>query len=878
MLSWYHRVKGLISVVGRRARASNNSRRRHARSTNNIESLEAREYFAADVALSVPSAASLAELTATLGIELPQPETVAATPAPVCAASVTNRDKLLTNLPAPLISDLNYDGRFSSEDLVLYYQDKQTVKWLRGVESDNLDETLDLISSLQLLGYETGNTVGTAMLCSSGLVANLPSSSTTVSRAYYPGTSVVRSITSHVQSKTDPRYRAVRHFDRQGKLQSDSFELYRDNLNQLYSRSFTEYDTSGNIRASSTQVFDEAGQLRRLTSTAYPVPSQASRTTDVWFFDASGKTVSRKTIYYDSRGIEVGLRQFGFDGGKPISVATGTYDSNGQLVAQSILPAPADANEQFGIGYSQSAYLAQIDDAYAQALTATESAVVQVLRMNQLPSQSNLSGIISQLNLPEAEASRYRRLQHYFNVLKNLSKSRLTGDYTLFYKDFANSLDPVTGDWAAWFSNFVEAEHLTMPIPPLTASVVRDTQDATKIASLANAYRQKLGLNPQSYLEALFEDQVAYEQGLLESLRKVKSNIKMLELRAQSGGAPVFDWVIGVDSEQLATIGTQPLVALTSHYFFPYVNGKYILDEVNEDVVRERVEKSLTNEDAIYLVNIEVWDINGVDPVPMDYIAQLRRATDLLHKYNPNLLVGYYRMLPQRAPNATYLGEDSPAYKQWQERNDIVADAMLDSVDVIFPSLYVLHLGEDNETTEERWKTFATESIRESRRIAEGRPVVPFLMLYYHRNGFDPTTGLPNNLKGNEWIEPELLYNQMLQLDELADGMVLYNDRYLTWNTLVTTELAGAVELFHQTRLKGTNDAMRARYDTLMAANHSALLAKLEAEKTVRLKQFEQSRARSVGNTAQADAIAAEIQRLEIEISRMVDLWTLLTT
>ena len=311
-------------------------------------------------------------------------------------------------------------------------------------------------------------------------------------------------------------------------------------------------------------------------------------------------------------------------------------------------------------------------------------------------------------------------------------------------------------------------------------------------------------------------------------------------------------------------------------YFFPLVNGKYVLDEVSEEVVKERVEKSLTNEDAIYVVNIEVWEINGVDPVPLDSIAKLRRATDLIHKYNPNLLVGIYRMLPERAPLATYSGEGSDGYKEWQARNEIIAGALLDSVDVIFPSLYVLHLGEDSETTEERWSTYANATVRETRRISEGRPVVPFLMLYYHRNGSDPETRLPYNLKGNNWIEPELLFYQMLQLDKLADGMVLYNDRYLPWNTMVSNGLAGAMDFFHRNRLLGRMDSMRARYDALMTANHTAMLAKLEVEKTMLRKQYELAQARTEANTRLVDSLTAEIATMQAQVDRSIDLWSLI--
>ena len=243
---------------------------------------------------------------------------------------------------------------------------------------------------------------------------------------------------------------------------------------------------------------------------------------------------------------------------------------------------------------------------------------------------------------------------------------------------------------------------------------------------------------------------------------------------------------------------------VTSWYFFETdEQGKYLRDTPSEAVIRQSVENHLTNEEQFYALNIEHWPLEGEPDVVANNLKKLKYVADLIHDCNPNLLIGFYRLLPRRDPNAAYSGAGTDQHEEWQAHNDRVAAQLQDSVDVLYPSLYVLHLGDATKTTAERWTTFAEGNLREARRVAAGKPVVPFVSLYYHPNGTrSESSNQPQNLKGWQWVEPELLLYQMLTLNEIADAFVLYNDLPTTWSNLKDAQIADAIDRFDSAQIR----------------------------------------------------------------------------
>ena len=186
----------------------------------------------------------------------------------------------------------------------------------------------------------------------------------------------------------------------------------------------------------------------------------------------------------------------------------------------------------------------------------------------------------------------------------------------------------------------------------------------------------------------------------------------------------------------------------------------------------------------------------------------------MIHKYNPNLLIGYYRLIPRRNLNSSYTGPDSPEYAAWQAENDQLAAVLEGSIDVIFPSLYVLHLGHESQTTEERWMTYARENISEARRLSDGKPVVAFLSMYYQENGKRSVDNRPTNPKSGQWIEPEFLLYQLTELSSLVDGAALYDDRNKPWTQFETAGIVEALDLFRQVADKGQLEELRSSSTT----------------------------------------------------------------
>jgi hypothetical protein len=66
-----------------------------------------------------------------------------------------------------------------------------------------------------------------------------------------------------------------------------------------------------------------------------------------------------------------------------------------------------------------------------------------------------------------------------------------------------------------------------------------------------------------------------------------------------------------------------------------------------------------------------------------------------------------------------------PNFRRWQKANDVNRAAVIDHVDFLCPALYTVYPGIPE------WEHFARATLRESARLAGGKPVYPFLCPYY---------------------------------------------------------------------------------------------------------------------------------------------------
>ncbi|OGX06549.1 MAG: hypothetical protein A3G87_07370 [Omnitrophica bacterium RIFCSPLOWO2_12_FULL_50_11] len=420
-------------------------------------------------------------------------------------------------------------------------------------------------------------------------------------------------------------------------------------------------------------------------------------------------------------------------------------------------------------------------------------------QMRLLNIQETLEGFFTDhpnLGLAEEEKDRYQKLERYYEVMRLLGK----GDLDELARDYTDVFDPEKSDWRGAFKDLAREEHLSLFVPP---------QDF-EIASLT--------------LEAAL-DLIDNLKGILESMRRAKVEMKLLEISAETDFA-IFNQLHLEDnrkSEQdnppnFLDRGLQPIVSLTRWFFFPYDGKKYTdLSKVYEDIIRMRV-KNL-DENVIYVVNIEEWALSEVDwtdssgdlhKADMEVgLKNLRKAFDIIHDVNPNFMIGIYRYLPRRDPNAAYAGEGSDRYEAWQTHNDTVASGrevnpvtgavrevgpgLEDGVDILFPSLYNVHVFKydehgrpvsaesaeeiDWDLTYKYWRIYATENVREARRIADGKPVIPYLAMYHHPNGGNNPLGWKSIDRDFMRIQLQTLFDMVDEEGrKMANGVVAYVD------------------------------------------------------------------------------------------------------
>jgi len=185
----------------------------------------------------------------------------------------------------------------------------------------------------------------------------------------------------------------------------------------------------------------------------------------------------------------------------------------------------------------------------------------------------------------------------------------------------------------------------------------------------------------------------------------------------------------------------------------------------------ERVAISANIENIPAVLDIEHWalQLGALEAVKstQKYLAVLRQWKT--HSVVPT---GYYGNIPLRDYWRAIKGESHPDYLAWQAANDRV-QVLADYVDVLYPSLYTFYVDQVG------WKTYATENIKEARRIAKGKPVYAFIWPQYHPS--DPKMAY-------NWISKDYWRMQLDTLAEIADGIVIWggwdfdNNRKAEWD------------------------------------------------------------------------------------------------
>jgi hypothetical protein len=852
-------VRSVANLFLRRVKQRKHSVRR-LRSRGFAETLEARCVMSGVSPL--PVTGSVAAFTAVMGDQRLDTRTGTACFATAPANAPTYR------LPAPIAADFSLDGAFSTDDFIAYFKEIDPRSEYFSSENFSLNEMFDLAKSMQLSPYEVeGSLTASAPCLLEHLTKSTPDQYVSQEIEYYENGTTPHAIVTHIGSVRTFHYRSALHFDRDGNLRTSSLDIYLPNSTRIYSRSQSEYDANGVLSSYATWIYDERGAVSRETTTViFPTGGTVFQSTDVTYYDAPSVPVLRQIHYYDRAGQRLAKTEYVFESGLATTRTLSEFDQFGLVANETVEVRPEGFNRSDLGGFSRLGYLTQVHDAFRSSLDKLAPAYREVLRMNVPDSFGRLTQFTQAANSPAADVSRYVNLRAYYYLALDLAKALQDNNFTGLYERFSRFIDPVSGQWQGWFVRFMERERLTPLLEPLRITSPPQGMSASDQAAIAAAFRDTLGDNPQTKFSTLARSAERHVLDIQESMRRVKVQIRLLELSVEDE-TPLFDRLSVADKPDLTSLGIEKFMLLTGHFFFDKgPDGQYIRDRVSESVIQERVQRKLTDEDMFYTLNLEDWPLDLSLEEAYEAIEKLKEAANLFHKHNPNLMLGYYRLMPMRELNKAYRGEGSESYVEWQERNTLIAEALEDSIDILFPSVYVLHLGESGTTTEERWASYVEENIREARRIADGKPVLTFSAIYYHPNA-------ESNVKRWEWLEPELVLYQLLFLRSRVDGVVLYNDLRTNWSILQDHGTVKALEIFERAKTLGKDDELAAFYDQLLDQHHDELLEKLELEKSLGDLRRRQLDADKTGNARLATQLGSQMQAVEKQIAGKFSIW-----
>lgn len=154
----------------------------------------------------------------------------------------------------------------------------------------------------------------------------------------------------------------------------------------------------------------------------------------------------------------------------------------------------------------------------------------------------------------------------------------------------------------------------------------------------------------------------------------------------------------------------------------------------------------------------EDWSLDVDSPNPSRHVELVR-----LIKTEMEGKVSFYGELPIRDATSMNKGPADIAkfMEQWRAQNNSLKP-LADAVDALYPSLYPLY------TSMVKWGRFATEMIKEAKRISGGKPVYGVVWIDWHQNA------------GKELIGVRLPYDVILEMyrtiyEAGADGICVWS-------------------------------------------------------------------------------------------------------
>jgi hypothetical protein len=265
---------------------------------------------------------------------------------------------------------------------------------------------------------------------------------------------------------------------------------------------------------------------------------------------------------------------------------------------------------------------------------------------------------------------------------------------------------------------------------------------------------------------------------------------------------PNFTWFDGTPGFHLQqTDNNFEQARVDGYYMWPNTPGlgSFPGANANEAGVRQLAREVADSGHDLIVFDNETWhfDIRGYSRAVVDKtIADMKQVISWVRSERPQLKVGIYGYMSQSDDNSSFvwkLGSDTAAagdvwyqnnmqnfaqrFAPWQATSEYLRP-LADSVDYMFPVLYT------GTTDMDQWDRTAKSTIEDSRRY--GKPVIPFLMPYYHE-------GAGGSLAGTE-LPTEYWQRQLDLVRQYADGAVIWTSQTAANNQAWVSTLLSTVD------------------------------------------------------------------------------------
>lgn len=225
----------------------------------------------------------------------------------------------------------------------------------------------------------------------------------------------------------------------------------------------------------------------------------------------------------------------------------------------------------------------------------------------------------------------------------------------------------------------------------------------------------------------------------------------------------VFDALLFQSKPDLSRFGIKPLHVIYESDL--WTNG----DNRNEFPRIDRLSAAVTRAAArtdIVVIDIEHWpyrkSMGNVDDGLRKYEVLLGQCKN----FQPSARFGIYSLPPVRDYWQAIKSPESAEYKAWQAENDRLSD-LVSATDVLFPSLYTFY------TDRAGWVKVAEATLKEARRVGQGKPIYAFIYPQYHES---------NKSLGGTPVDGQYWRLQLETLRKHADGVVIWGGWQTQWD------------------------------------------------------------------------------------------------